>query len=241
MTGFQENKFMREKDLVERLLRRLGFNWRTPSNPNAAGDETGIDVLVPLDDDRIFGVQVTMLDPHSMPGKARAKEKQSAGKTPAVYGGWAQNDPKVYLKSLVRAIKRKIAIVERHSFEGLGLTEVWLLVCSGIPEHGAIVSTILMTPWLREHDIEIATGGALQNSKYDRCFYLPIIAPEEAFYRWQKHSKWKKTVVLEDIREIPREAYVRSLFAAHDDQERDRLCEEEAYAVLRELRETKQT
>jgi len=239
MSDFEEEKFVREKDLVERLLRRLGLNWHTPSNPNAGGKETGIDVLVPLNDGRILGVQVTALDPHPRPGKARAQEKRTAGRIPAVYGGWAQNDPKACLESFGSAVKRKITIAERCSFEELGLTEVWLLVCSGIPEHGAVVSTMVMTAWLHEHDIEVVTGGALQNSKYDRCFYLPIIAPEGAFYRWRRNSAWKKAVVLKDIHEIPREAYVCSLLAAHDEQERDRLCEEEAYAVLREMRENK--
>jgi hypothetical protein len=239
MPNFEEEKFVRESDLVERLLRRLGLNWHTPSNPNAGGKETGIDVFVPLNDGRIIGVQVTTLDPHLKPGKARAQEMRTAGRTPAVYSGWAQNDPRTCLESFGSAVKRKIAIAERRSFGELGLTEVWLLVCSGIPEHGAVVSTMVMTPWLHEHDIEVATGGALQNSKYDRCFYLPIIAPEGAFYRWRRNSTWEKAVVLKDICKIPREAYVRSLLATHDEQEQDRLCEEEAYAVLREMREIK--
>ena len=116
--------------------------------------ETGIDVLVPLKDGRTVGVQVTALDPHPEPGKARAQEKRIAGSTPTVYGGWAQTDPQAYLDALVSMIERKIAIAESHSFEWLSLTEVWLLICAGIPVHGAVISTIVMTPLLHAHAIE---------------------------------------------------------------------------------------
>jgi hypothetical protein len=180
-----------------------------------------------------------VLDPQPEPGKARGEEKRSVGETPVVYGGWAQNDPQVYLDSLVKAIKRKIAIAERHSFEGLGLAELWLLVSAGIPEQGAVVSTMVMTPWLHDHSIEAAIGGDLQKSKYDCCFFHPILGAERALYRWDKHSAWKKAVLLDNIHEVPRAAYVDNLMlaaAAGDQHEMDRLLDEECSATLREMR-----
>jgi hypothetical protein len=242
MLNLDDEKFIREKDLVERLMLRLGLGCRALTNPNSDGKETGIDILVALTDCRNIGVQVTVLDPHSKSGKARAREKRIAGKTPIVYGDWAQNDPQIYLKSLVSAIKRKIAIAERHTFEGLSLTEVWLLVCAGTPEYGAVASSMIMTPWLRADEIESVIGDELQKSKYDRCFLFPILGAERAFYTWEKQGAWKKAVSLEDIREVPRESYLNGLMlaaAAGDEQEMDRLLEEEVRAVLHEMRETK--
>jgi hypothetical protein len=103
-------------------------------------------------------VQVTALDPHPEPGKARAEEKRIA-KQPT-YGGWAQNDPHVYLDALARTITRKTAIADKHHFEGLA--EVWLLVCAGLPEHGGAVSTFVRTACLHEKDIDAATDAALE-------------------------------------------------------------------------------
>jgi hypothetical protein len=234
-----EEKYRREEDLAKRLLRRLRLDWHATSNPNACGKETGIDVLVVLNDGRTIGLQVTVLDPYPEPGKARAQEKRVADASPAGYGGFAQNDRQAYLDSLVRTIKRKTAIAERNSFEALGLAEVWLLVCAGIPEHGAVVSTFVNTPILREQDLEVATGGVLHKSKYNLCVFHPIQGAERALYCWQKHSVWKKTVLLDNIHEVPRAAYIDSLIlaGATGDQERDRLCEEEVSATLREMRE----
>lgn len=53
----EEEKFVREKDLVERLLLRLGLDWQTPTNPNTNKKQTGIDVLVPLTDGRNIGAR----------------------------------------------------------------------------------------------------------------------------------------------------------------------------------------
>jgi hypothetical protein len=227
--------FEQEKNLVERLLLRLGLDSVALTDPNAIGKETGIDVVVHLTDGRLIGVQVTALEPYPEPGKARAEEKRTA--TQLLYGGWAQNDPQAYLDSLAQTIARKTSIAEKHSFQGLAA--VWLLVCAGLPEHGGVVSTFVMTPCLHEENIDAATGAALQKSKYDCCFFLPILCAERAFYRWEKGSAWKKSVVLQDVSEIPRSEYVNSLMAAAaagDQQEINRLCDEECKQVLREMR-----
>lgn len=230
--------FEREEALVQRLLDRLGLHG-TLSDPNAGVPETGIDVLVHAGGGRVIGVQVTEADPHSEAGKARAQEKRAAGKDGGkVYGGWAQNDPQVVLDSLLRSISRKVAIAGRHSFASV--SEVWLLISGGIPEHGAAISTFVMTPWVSAADMDRATHSVLQQSKYDRCFFLPVLGAEQAFYRWARDCGWEKSVKLDDPFDIPREAYVNSLnraAAAGDWQEVDRLCDEECKKVLRELRD----
>ncbi len=229
--------FEREKALVEYLSKRLELDIASISNPNANAEEAGVDVLVYLVDGRTIGIQVTELDPHPSPGKARAQETWlTNGDTSKVYGGWGQNDLKMVLDSLVRTIKRKVNIAARHSIQG---TEAWLLVCGGIPD--AAVSTFVMSPWLSGVDMNKATDGILRKSKYDRCFFLPMLGVEQAFSRWEQNRGWKKSVKLDELYEIPREVYVRNLFRAadaNDWNEVDRLCDEECRKVLSEMRST---
>ena len=212
--------FEREQALVRHLLDRLALGDATTDNPNAAGEETGVDVAVRIADGRIVGVQVTEVDPYALPGSARAQEKAVAQTAPGKPYG--------------------IGIAAKHSFDGYN--EVWLLLCAGIPEHGAAVSTFVMTPWLSAEDLNSATDSLLQGSRYDRCFLLPILGAEQAFYPWSKSSRWEKRVKLDDIRDVPRAAYVDSLMKAAeagDWREVDRLCDEECREVLTEMRQNR--
>ena len=232
--------FEREEALVRHLLDRLGLGDATTDNPNMAGNETGVDVTVRLAGLRTIGVQVTELDPYAVPGSARGQEKavaKSASGRP--YFMWGQNDPSVVLGAIARAITRKVEIAAKHSFGGYD--EVWLLLCGGVPEHGAVVSTFVMTPWLSARDLNSATDGLLQGSRYDRCFLLPILGAEQAFYPWDRASRWGKRVGLEDIGQVPREACVQNLMKAAQAgnwQEVDRLCDDECRKVLAEMRQS---
>lgn len=231
--------FEREEALVYHLMVRLGLQNATTGNPNGAGRETGVDVAVNLAGGRVIGVQVTEIDPHAIPGSARAEEKAVAKKSPGMpYFMWGQNNPSVVLEAMAKSTTRKVKIAAKHSFDGFD--EVWLLICGGIPEHGVAVSTSMMTPWLSKEDLNSATDGLLRGSRYDRCYFLPILGAEQAFYSWDRVSQWEKRVRLEDISQVPRSAYVRSLMTAGASgnwQEVDRLCEEECWRVLAEMRQ----
>ena len=231
--------FKREEALVRYLLGRLRLGDAATGDPNVSGNETGVDVTVRLADLRTIGVQVTELDPYAVPGSARGQEKAIAkAASDRPYFMWGQNDPSVVLDAIARAITRKVEIAANHSFEGYD--EVWLLLCGGVPEHGAVVSTFVMTPWLSAGDLNSATDGLLQGSRYDRCFLLPILGAEQAFFPWDRASQWGKRVGLEDIGQVPREAYVQDLMKAAqagDWQEVDRLCDEECRKVLAEMRQ----
>jgi hypothetical protein len=88
--------FEREEALVEHLLRRSNLRCNALSDPNASGLETGMDVVAHLADGRTIGIQVTEIDPHVVPGKARAEEKRIAGQSQgSVYAMWTQNDPRL--------------------------------------------------------------------------------------------------------------------------------------------------
>jgi hypothetical protein len=227
-------KFDREKALVDHLLGRLGLCGAAIYDPNAAGPETGIDVLVHLSDRRVIGIQVTEVDPYIVRGTARAKEKSISRSAPnKPYFMWGQNGTSIVLQALGNSIGRKVQIAGQHSFQATD--EVWLLICAGVPELGAVASTFIMTPWLSPEDMNLATDNVLGKSKYHRCFLLPIVGIEQALYRWERTSGWEKSVTPRDIRDVPREAYVENLLNAANQQERDRLFYEECRMVLREF------
>ena len=229
-------RFEREKGLVEYLFRRLKLEVSSMTNPNASAGETGVDVRVHLVGGLSIGVQVTEIDPHPKPGKARAQERRVLrSNSGGTYGGWGQNDLKIMLDSLFRTVERKADIAAQHlAREG---EKTWLLICGGIP--GAPVSTFVVSPWLSVVDMNSSTHDILQKSKFDRCFFFPIIAVEQAFYRWQRNRGWEKSVRLEEARQKSNEAYVNSLLLAANTNDwvavRD-ICDEECKKVLSELR-----
>jgi hypothetical protein len=231
--------FERESALVEHLQNRLHLHGDATS-PNAAGQETGTDVSLDLKDGRRIGVQVTEVDPFTVPGSARAQEKAIAKIAAAKpYFIWGQNDPSVVLSAIARIIKRKVEIAAKHSFDSFD--EVWLLACAGEPEHGAVGSTFVVTSWLSAEDLNSATDDLLRGSKYNRCFLLAILGAEQAFYTWDRASRWEKRVKVEDVRDVPRQAYINGLMKAAEAgnwREVDRLCDEECRKVLAEMRQS---
>lgn len=229
--------FEREVSLVKLLLAQLSWDGTVSGDPNAAGQETGIDVSVRASDGRTIGIQVTEVDPYAVPGLARGREKAIANTQPEKpYFMWGQSDPSVVVNAIERAINRKVEIAAKHPFDGYD--EVWLLLCAGIPEHGTVVSTFVMTPWLSGENMNAATDSLLQGSNYDGCFMLPILGAEQAYYSWSKSSRWEKRVQPGNASDIPRQAYIDSLMAAaaaRTSQEVDRLTEDECRASLAEL------
>lgn len=181
-------KFVREKDLVERLVRRLRLDVESYADPNTGSNETGADVTILCANKRI-GVQVTILDTGLVPGRAIAAEKtqsKAAMETNGgVYGGWGQPDP-------VGAIA--VAIAKKSAIKVAGFDEAWLLVACGVPELGTVVSTFVMTPWLTAEALTIATSAALSNSSYARAFLHPIVNLEDALYEWTPTQQWRKDV-----------------------------------------------
>lgn len=231
---------MREEALARHLLSWLGMNTASTEDPNATGNETGADVLVRLAGHPIIGIQVTEIDPHSPPGSARAQEKSLTDKDgKKIYSAHAQNDPSIILDSIIRSITRKVEIASNHSNEEQD--EFWLLLCGGVPEMGAIVSTFIVSSFLSADLLNSKTDSLLQKSKYDRCFLLNIVSTEQALYKWHKDSRWEKRIRKEYDNEAPRDEYIDSLMQAGTDQEKlRRLVYEEAEIVLREYRKNKE-
>lgn len=181
-------KFSRERDLVERLVLRLGLTVDGYEDPNACGPETGADVTI-LCGGRRIGVQVTILDTGPVSGTAIAAEKAQANAAMrfggGVYGGWGHIEPMAAIAA---------AITKKSATDVTGFEEVWLLVSCGIPEHGAVVSTFVVTNWLTAEALTTATFEALSRSPYVRAFLHPITAIEDALYEWTPVQQWQKHV-----------------------------------------------
>ncbi len=226
--------FEQERARAEELLLRLRLDLSTPViNPNEQGKpDKGVDCVANLKDGRKIGIQVTELDPWSAPG-TRGDERRLAAD--GQYGMFAQNSPDIVLGAIRCTIERKVKIAASHEFDWL--SEVWLLVCTGIPE--SPVATFAPTGALRPEDIERRSAEILRESKYHWCFLLPLLGIEKAFYQRQRGRVWEKSVELSDISQQPRGRYVQDLIAACDAgevEEFDRLTRQEVKRALRDVR-----
>lgn len=231
--------YEREEEFVRRLLSWLDMNTASTENPNADGKETGADVLVRLADHHTIGIQVTEIDPHPTPGGARAEEKRLAKKAcDKIYSAYAQNDPSVIINSIIRSITRKVEIASKHQNEKHD--EFWLLLCGGIPEMGALVSTFVMPSLISAEALNAATDSLLKESKYNQCFFLQIVSTEQALYKWHRNTGWEKFIRKEYDNEAPRDEYINSLMQATYPEEKRRLLNEEIMKVLSEYRQNKE-
>jgi hypothetical protein len=86
------------------------------------------------------------------------------------------------------------AITKKSARDVAGFDEVWLLVSCGVPEHGAVVSTFVMTNWLSVETLTTATLPALSRSCYARAFLHPIVTLEDVFYEWTPTQPWQKHI-----------------------------------------------
>jgi hypothetical protein len=180
-------KFELEKGRVERLMQRLGKSaeYLDPQPGGHARDESGADVIAVIDGQRI-GIQVTDIDTGDKPGQARQEEAALA------------RDGTTYCTSIpiqvvVRAITRS---VERKSrISSTGFDEFWLLLCCGLPQWGAMTSTMVMTPWL-DPTLDAATLPILSGSNYSQAFiHAPLGIEEQALYQWARGGAWAKSTV----------------------------------------------
>jgi len=189
------SKFEQEKARVVLLMRRLGIaptDYLDPQTGRHSRNETGADVVALIGSRRV-GIQVTDLDTGESPGKARAAEAKLARDVEGsggTYATWAQNSPDLVIASIERSITRK----SRMSFAGFD--DFWLLVCCGVPQLGAMVSTFVMTPWLDIGRLSAATAGSLSASKYTQAFIHAVLGSEEqALYQWERGADWSKSTL----------------------------------------------
>jgi hypothetical protein len=191
-----DKHYAREEAFVLHLVEKLKLDLaKQPWNPNANKVESGVDVGLALADGRRVGVQVTELDPYPEPGARGRERAQARASASGVYVNYVQNDAGVILDAICRAIERKVRIIPAKS----EFSEVWLLLCVGLPD--APTSTFIPTAPLSAPDLDTKTTNQLLKSEYMDCFILPFFSTEQAIYRWSKNgtARWRKSVHLEEI------------------------------------------
>jgi hypothetical protein len=189
--------FETELPYARRLMEHIEEPVARYRDPNAeAGGETGADVLVELTNACRIGIQVTMIDMGEQAGQSAAGERRLAraaqNQGSGVYATWVQNDPHKILAAIARSVCRKAEIAKRH--DRTLFDELWLLMCTGVPEPGLIGATLAMTPWLDTVTLDEATLVELLGSNYSRAFLLPVLNVERALYSWEIGHSWKKIV-----------------------------------------------
>jgi hypothetical protein len=191
-----DKKYAREGYCVQHMAERLKLVLATgPWNPNTNKYRSGADVGVILAVRRRIGVQVTEPDPFPEPG-ARGREKaQACASASGSYGNFVQNDAGAMLDGIGRAIERKARITPDNTL----FDEIWLLVCTGLPD--APTSTLILSAALAVADLDAKTRDLLLGSHYTQCVILPFLGTEQAIFKWSRNgpARWKKSVHLEEI------------------------------------------
>jgi hypothetical protein len=189
------SKFERERSQVALLMRRRGLAPTEYQDPQAGGharDETGADVIALIDGQRV-GIQVTDLDTGDLQGEARAAETKlarDAERRDSTYATLPQNQ----LERMIAAIANQVSRKSRMSFAGFD--DFWLLVSCGIPQFGAVASTLVLTPWLDTEALDAATAQSLSASKYTRTFiHVALGLEEQALYEWRRGGSWSKSTL----------------------------------------------
>jgi hypothetical protein len=230
-----DKHYPREEAFVLHLLERPRIvPTKGPWNPNSDKFQSGADVAFVSDEGRCIGVQVTEVDPFPKPGARGRERAQIRASASGVIGTYVQNDAGAALDAICRAIEKKVRIAPAQGM----FSELWLLLCLGVPD--TPTSTFIPTAPLAVADLDGKTKTLLLNSHYTECFILPFLGTEQAIYKWSSNetAKWKKSVRLEEIPLGTGDAeYVRELLLTGGKDEM--VVDAQVRRVLTEIRETR--
>jgi hypothetical protein len=185
------SKFQLESEIVDRFLRILGypnFSLRDPNAPPAT--ETGADVLVILDGKR-YGVQVTVLHTdegldQSRKGSEPRHQEAAFKNSTQPYAAWGNPNP-------MAALKYRIAEKCQKTYPPSGFDEVVLLIVAGVPQMGAITSTLVLDLALQVNHMNAELAPILQRSRYGSAYLFNIMAiGGPSVYEWQPDRGWRK-------------------------------------------------
>lgn len=176
-------KQQEELELADRLLAKLGY-----TNAVLVADDRP-DVLAQINGKKI-GIEVTVFhaDEHkSAKGSdLRPAEKLLANQSPnQTYAMWGESNPN---PSLIKRIEDKIQ--KSSAYDASHCEQLWLLVSTGIPNPGSLVSTLAVPAFIEVTELNRLTHQALCNSPY-AVAYIHMLLPS-ALYSWSRNSQWQK-------------------------------------------------
>lgn len=179
------SKFELERDIVEQMLRSLGYRQFFLCDPNTK-TESGADVLVKLDG-RLIGFQVTQY--HSDVGEnagttgsslRREESRKAAAGLPAP----AFIKP-ISVPALVHLLREKL----NKGWSQKDFPDMRLLIAASIPQSGGTASTFLFEARLNVNEMNAQLSPILEHTKYSAA-YLYVMMPESV-HRWTKKSGWE--------------------------------------------------
>lgn len=157
-----------------------------PDAPLEAGDRP--DVIALVDDERI-GIEVTQFHADEKPGgrggsdlRAQAIEKvRGSGGGP--YCQWGVPNP---LCGLVTRINKKISTAA--TYDKKGYDQLWLLVCSQVPEIDAVGATFALPPFIDVPDLNRETHVQLCESHFSAVHLYFIM--DRRIFSWSRSGQW---------------------------------------------------
>jgi hypothetical protein len=77
-----------------------------------------------------------------------------------------------------------------------GFDEIWLLMCAGVPELGAIGATSVMRPWLTADALDAATLENPRGTEIHAGIHSRHSGRRgKALYQWQHSAAWSKSTI----------------------------------------------
>ena len=173
-----------ELDSVVDLFATLGYELP----PLCASDRPDVKANI---QNRIVGIEVTTVHSDetakSSGSRARAIEQRNAQQSPnAVIPYWGHLDPN---EALIARITKKVTSASSYDTETFD--ELWLLVTTSLPLHGAVASTLALPVCVSIERLNFATHELLSKSRFSSAFIHSLLCP--ALYRWSAAAAWQRT------------------------------------------------
>jgi hypothetical protein len=181
------SKFDLERDIVDRMLRLLGYGRFSLIDPNAGQkNESGADVLAKFDDHRIaFQVRQYHSDVDGNTGTRGSSLRREESRKAAV-GLLAPAFIKpISMPALVHLLQEKA----KKGWSQKEFPDMRLLIAASIPQSGGTGATFLFEALLKVDDLNAQLSPILEGTKYSAAYLYVMML--ESVYEWTRESGWK--------------------------------------------------
>jgi len=182
-------KEQRSVEQVRRLLAAIGCP-ATRIEPLPSQGRSRPDVLVEICGRKIK-IMIETTDYHGderqMGGSDLRKQEEKDAREGRLKTYGVPIDP---LPGLTKRIEEKT----KKRYDVSGADEVWLAIFAGVPQPGAVASTLIDTTFLDCGKLNTQTGLMLQNSQFSRCYVFCELTEKghPVAYCWTKEDQWQE-------------------------------------------------
>jgi len=177
------SKFDRESDIVDRMLKLLGYGQFSLSDPNAGKRESGVDVLASFAD-RQIGFQVREyyfdVDETTGPGGSDLRREESRkAKVGLPDPGFIKP---ISMPALIHIVREKA----KKGWSQKDFPDMRLLIAASIPQLGGTKATFLFPAFVKVDDLNAHLSPILKKTKYSAVYlYVMMLG---SLYEWTKES-----------------------------------------------------